>query len=202
MACRRPPCTAREGWAVSTSPCPVPFLSKTVSPVLHLPSHRRQDVPTALFVAAYRTPTGPGAGYKNGILRTEDYTNIAQCDSLEDMKLHLAGTDYGNFLQNESLLSSKVITERALDRLVNEFLELRAGHGFTSVSLNAFAAMPINLLTESELPVSWMGSPSVLRSAVGGVLTTLGGRGVGTTPLLLDIGRGCPDSLPWQFPKC
>ena len=30
-------------------------------------------------------------GYKNGILRTEDYSNIAQCDTLEDMKLHLVG---------------------------------------------------------------------------------------------------------------
>jgi len=66
-------------------------------------------------------------GYKNGILRTEEYSNLAQCDTLEDMKLHLAGTDYGNFLQNEAVLSSKVITERALERLVNEFLELRAG---------------------------------------------------------------------------
>jgi V-type H+-transporting ATPase subunit d len=66
-------------------------------------------------------------GYKNGILRTEDYSNIAQCDTLEDMKLHLAGTDFGNFLQNEATLSSKGITERALDRLVNEFMELRSG---------------------------------------------------------------------------
>eukprot|EP01006_Ploeotia_vitrea_P062930 TRINITY_DN84655_c0_g1_i1.p1 TRINITY_DN84655_c0_g1~~TRINITY_DN84655_c0_g1_i1.p1 ORF type:complete len:353 (-),score=56.57 TRINITY_DN84655_c0_g1_i1:93-1151(-) len=65
-------------------------------------------------------------GLANGLLRQEDYHNITQCDSLEDMKLHLAGTDYGQFLQNEATLSSKVITERALDRLVNDFKWLRA----------------------------------------------------------------------------
>eukprot|EP00992_Anisonema_acinus_P015330 TRINITY_DN9708_c0_g1_i2.p2 TRINITY_DN9708_c0_g1~~TRINITY_DN9708_c0_g1_i2.p2 ORF type:complete len:197 (+),score=63.92 TRINITY_DN9708_c0_g1_i2:65-655(+) len=64
-------------------------------------------------------------GHRCGILRTEDYSNIAQCDTLEDMKLHLASTDYGNFLQNEAHLTSKVITERALEKLVAEFNDLR-----------------------------------------------------------------------------
>lgn len=65
-------------------------------------------------------------GYRNGLLRAEDYANLCQCDSLEDMKLHLSGTDYGNFLQNESGgLNVRVITEAALDKLVTEFNDLR-----------------------------------------------------------------------------
>eukprot|EP01011_Urceolus_sp_BLP5_P001710 TRINITY_DN2495_c0_g1_i1.p1 TRINITY_DN2495_c0_g1~~TRINITY_DN2495_c0_g1_i1.p1 ORF type:complete len:371 (+),score=88.19 TRINITY_DN2495_c0_g1_i1:134-1114(+) len=58
-------------------------------------------------------------------MRAEDYTNLGQCDTLEDMKLHLASTDYGNFLQNEAALSTKVITERALDKVVDDFMDLR-----------------------------------------------------------------------------
>src|SRR3989338_903650 len=42
------------------------------------------------------------------------------------MKMHLAQTDYGNFLQNEpSPLNSGVITEKATEKLVREFNELR-----------------------------------------------------------------------------
>jgi len=42
-----------------------------------------------------------------------------------DMKLHLASTDYGNFLQNEATLTSTIIVERATEKLVHEFNELR-----------------------------------------------------------------------------
>ena len=42
------------------------------------------------------------------------------------MKLHLASTDYGSFLQNESSpLSTAVIVERASEKLVQEFNEFR-----------------------------------------------------------------------------
>jgi len=41
-------------------------------------------------------------GYRSGILTTADYANLVQCDTLEDLKLHLASTDYGDFLANES----------------------------------------------------------------------------------------------------
>jgi V-type H+-transporting ATPase subunit d len=42
------------------------------------------------------------------------------------MKLHLASTDYGNFLQNEpSPLTSSVLVEKATEKLVEEFNEVR-----------------------------------------------------------------------------
>ena len=40
----------------------------------------------------------------SGILSQNDYLNLVQCETLEDLKLHLQSTDYGNFLANESSL--------------------------------------------------------------------------------------------------
>jgi len=37
-------------------------------------------------------------GFRSGILSRADYTNLTQCDTLEDMRLALATTDYGDFL--------------------------------------------------------------------------------------------------------
>lgn len=65
-------------------------------------------------------------GYRAGLLKQADYYNLSQCDSLEDMKLHLASTDYGNFLQNEpSPISSATLTEKATELLVEQFNELK-----------------------------------------------------------------------------
>jgi len=72
-------------------------------------------------------------GYRAGILRQSDYTNLTQCETLDgteragrranathslfllleiDLKLHLASTDYGNFLQNEpSPIATATIAE-------------------------------------------------------------------------------------------
>jgi V-type H+-transporting ATPase subunit d len=65
-------------------------------------------------------------GYRAGLLTQTDYNNLTECDNLDDMKMHLSSTDYGNFLQNEpSPLNSGVITEKATEKLVREFNELR-----------------------------------------------------------------------------
>ena len=73
-------------------------------------------------------------GLKAGILSTSQYMNLTQCETLEgtnhlntpDLKLQLAATDYGSFLQNEpSPLATSVIAEKARDKLVSEFLYLR-----------------------------------------------------------------------------
>ena len=39
-------------------------------------------------------------GFRSGILTRGDYLNLIQCETLEDLKLHLQSTDYGNFLSN------------------------------------------------------------------------------------------------------
>ncbi|XP_071505453.1 V-type proton ATPase subunit d 1-like [Diadema antillarum] len=65
-------------------------------------------------------------GFKGGILKQTDYVNLVQCEILEDLKLHLQSTDYGNFLQNEpSPLTVSVIDDKLKEKLVTEFQHLR-----------------------------------------------------------------------------
>jgi len=61
-------------------------------------------------------------GYRSGILTSTDYANLCQCESIDDMKMHLASTDYGNFLQNEpSPISTTTLAEKCTEKLVEEF---------------------------------------------------------------------------------
>ncbi|OWF48163.1 V-type proton ATPase subunit d-like [Mizuhopecten yessoensis] len=65
-------------------------------------------------------------GFKGGILKQADYLNLVQCESLDDLKLHLQSTDYGNFLANEpSPLTVSVIDDKLKEKLVIEFQHLR-----------------------------------------------------------------------------
>ncbi|XP_070248313.1 V-type proton ATPase subunit d 2 [Myotis yumanensis] len=52
-------------------------------------------------------------GCKAGLLTQQDYLNLVQCETLEDLKVHLQTTDYGNFLANQTnpLTVSKIDTE-------------------------------------------------------------------------------------------
>eukprot|EP00053_Salpingoeca_punica_P004479 m.49359 g.49359 ORF g.49359 m.49359 type:complete len:350 (+) comp12814_c0_seq1:142-1191(+) len=65
-------------------------------------------------------------GLRAGILKVSDYTNLCQCETLDDLKLHLQTTDYGNFLANEaSPLAVSVIDEKLKEKLVSEFQHIR-----------------------------------------------------------------------------
>ncbi|KAL0579128.1 H(+)-transporting V0 sector ATPase subunit d [Marasmius crinis-equi] len=65
-------------------------------------------------------------GYKAGILTQSHYSNLTQCDTLEDFRTQLSATDYGNFLANEPLpLSTATISDKATEILVNQFRYLR-----------------------------------------------------------------------------
>lgn len=66
-------------------------------------------------------------GFRSGILRSVDYINLTQCETLDDLKLHLASTDYGNFLQNEpSPLATTTIADKCTEKMVAEFKYMRA----------------------------------------------------------------------------
>eukprot|EP01116_Phalansterium_solitarium_P005976 TRINITY_DN1828_c0_g2_i1.p1 TRINITY_DN1828_c0_g2~~TRINITY_DN1828_c0_g2_i1.p1 ORF type:complete len:381 (+),score=88.96 TRINITY_DN1828_c0_g2_i1:51-1145(+) len=65
-------------------------------------------------------------GYRTGILTTTDYQSLAQCDTLEDLKMHLQSTDYGDFLADAGALHTTTIQEYATMKLVKEFTHLRA----------------------------------------------------------------------------
>ncbi|ADV19611.1 V-type H+-transporting ATPase subunit AC39 [Cryptococcus gattii E566] len=65
-------------------------------------------------------------GYKGALLTQSNYHNLTQCENLEDFRLQLSSTDYGNFLANEPLpLSTSTIADKATDKLVAEFHYLR-----------------------------------------------------------------------------
>jgi len=65
-------------------------------------------------------------GFRSGLLSRTDYDNLVQCETLEDMKLYLASTDYGDFLANEpSPLHTTTIAEKCTLKLVKEFAHLR-----------------------------------------------------------------------------
>ncbi|XP_077359607.1 V-type proton ATPase subunit d 1-like [Festucalex cinctus] len=66
-------------------------------------------------------------GLKAGLLTQTDYHNLAQCDTLEDMKLHLQSTDYGKLLSStEEDLTVSVVDRKLRDNLVTEFNCLRS----------------------------------------------------------------------------
>lgn len=65
-------------------------------------------------------------GYKAGLLTQGAYHNLTQCENLEDFRMQLSSTDYGNFLANEPLpLSTSTIADKATEKLVAEFHYLR-----------------------------------------------------------------------------
>jgi V-type H+-transporting ATPase subunit d len=66
-------------------------------------------------------------GFRSGILKKGDYTSLTQCDTLDDLRLALAATDYGDFLASEpSPLHTTTISEKCTQRLVKEFNHIRA----------------------------------------------------------------------------
>ncbi|KAI9592360.1 V0 complex, c/d subunit of ATPase [Syncephalis fuscata] len=65
-------------------------------------------------------------GYRSGLLSSTNYLNLTQCESLDDLKLQLSATDYGNLLQNEpSPLATSTIAEKCTEQLVEEFQYMR-----------------------------------------------------------------------------
>ncbi|AMD22086.1 HGL254Cp [Eremothecium sinecaudum] len=66
-------------------------------------------------------------GFRNGLLTSNQYINLTQCDTLDDLKLQLSSSDYGNFLSNVSsdALTTSVIQERASSKLYQEFQYIR-----------------------------------------------------------------------------
>jgi len=67
-------------------------------------------------------------GYQLGLLSRADYGNLTQCDTLDDLKLHLQSTCYGSdFLVNEpSPLHTTKIAEQCTLKMVEEFEYLRS----------------------------------------------------------------------------
>ncbi|CAH8666086.1 V-type proton ATPase subunit d 1, variant 2 [Schistosoma haematobium] len=69
---------------------------------------------------------GLARGIKGGLLKQADYHVLVQCETLDDLKLHLHDTDYGEFLANEpGPLTVGIIEERIREKFVSEFRHIR-----------------------------------------------------------------------------
>ncbi|KAA8896047.1 vacuolar ATP synthase subunit D1 [Sphaerosporella brunnea] len=65
-------------------------------------------------------------GYRNSLLTSANYSNLTQCETLDDLKLQLSPA-YGDVLANvPSPLSTSTIASKAIDKLISEFRYLRA----------------------------------------------------------------------------
>ncbi|MCO5605865.1 hypothetical protein L7F22_060049 [Adiantum nelumboides] len=61
-------------------------------------------------------------GHRGGLLTAVDYNNLCQCETLDDIKMHLSATEYGPYLQNEpSPLRTTTIVEKCTQKLVEEY---------------------------------------------------------------------------------
>lgn len=66
-------------------------------------------------------------GYKNSLLTSSQYINLTQCDNLEDLKLQLSATDYGNFLSDiNQTLSTSLIEQKLNKKLIEDFSYIRS----------------------------------------------------------------------------
>eukprot|EP01061_Rhynchopus_euleeides_P046767 TRINITY_DN9034_c0_g1_i1.p1 TRINITY_DN9034_c0_g1~~TRINITY_DN9034_c0_g1_i1.p1 ORF type:complete len:393 (+),score=179.75 TRINITY_DN9034_c0_g1_i1:75-1253(+) len=67
-------------------------------------------------------------GYRSALLKHDDYNALCQCETLNDVKMYLqSNTAYGEppFLQDVGTLDPNIIKEKAQEKLVREFNELR-----------------------------------------------------------------------------
>ena len=65
-------------------------------------------------------------GFRTGFLSDADYHHLTQCETLEDVKMNLAETDYDAFLQDCPAVTPAVVLEKATAKMVAEFQFLRA----------------------------------------------------------------------------
>ncbi|KAG0684235.1 H(+)-transporting V0 sector ATPase subunit d [Pichia californica] len=66
-------------------------------------------------------------GYKNSLITSSQYINLSQCDNLEDLKLQLSATDYGNFLADiNQTLSTSIIEQKLNKKLIEDFNYIRS----------------------------------------------------------------------------
>lgn len=65
-------------------------------------------------------------GFKSGFLKSYEYRQLCQCETLEDVKLCLGDTDYLNVLQSAAKLTPEVILRKCEDKFVHEFQFLQS----------------------------------------------------------------------------
>ena len=62
---------------------------------------------------------------RSGFLADTDYHHLTQCDNLDDARLNLQESDYGDCLADSSAMSPASLQKAAIEKLVTEFQYLR-----------------------------------------------------------------------------
>lgn len=65
-------------------------------------------------------------GLRSGFLLDSEYNHLSQCETLEDFKMNLQETDYGQLLANEPVITPKIVEQKLVEKLVAEFSYIRA----------------------------------------------------------------------------
>jgi hypothetical protein len=65
-------------------------------------------------------------GFRSGFLKSFEYRQLCQCESLEDIKLTMGDTDYLNVLQNQAKLTPEIVLKKCEDKFINEFAFLQS----------------------------------------------------------------------------
>lgn len=67
-------------------------------------------------------------GFRSGFLKSYEYRQLTQCETLDDVKLTLGDTDYLNVLSNVNKLTPEIILKKCEDKFVAEFLVNNTTH--------------------------------------------------------------------------
>lgn len=83
------------------------------------------SVEGAFFAADSSYLEALARGFKGALLTQADYLNLVQCETLEDVKMNLASTDYGNIFAQDTSLSVGSIADKLQNKMISEFLHVR-----------------------------------------------------------------------------
>jgi hypothetical protein len=90
-------------------------------------------------------------GYRAGLLTAADYNNLCQCETLEDVKLHLSATDYGPYLANGTFLQLTYLLLR------NEGLVWSLGSILNRICAFLFSFYEVTFTSDDNLEVDeWL----------------------------------------------
>jgi len=79
----------------------------------------------ATFNILHGFPEALVRGMRSSFLADSDYHHLTQCETLDDVRLNLTETDYGETLADTNSITPNQLQKAAIDKLVTEFQYLR-----------------------------------------------------------------------------
>ncbi|CAB9504408.1 proton ATPase subunit d [Seminavis robusta] len=79
----------------------------------------------ATFNILHGFPEALVRGMRSSFLGDQDYHHLTQCETLDDVRLNLTETDYGDAIADFNAITPAVLQKAAIEKLVTEFKYLR-----------------------------------------------------------------------------